>query len=285
MLKIGDFAQLALVSVQTLRYYDQLGLLKPELVDDTNGYRYYAVEQLPTLHHILALKDLGLSLSRIRDLLAEGITEENVRGMLRLKRAELEAEIQVRQEQLLRVEARLSVVREHMPRHDVALKSIAEQTVAVAQGDLDIFDAINTLFARVDLHLETYGAKPVKSCLASFPDPWQRARNATPFDNVEVATPIRFTIPDGDHVSCRALPAVPLAACAIHQGPYDTLPSAYATLLDWCYQHGYRVVGPSREVYLRFSEIAVLYPEVYLTKARDEFITEVQLPVEKIYDA
>jgi DNA-binding transcriptional MerR regulator len=55
MLKIGEFSKLARVSVKTLRYYADLGLLKPAYVDRYSGYRYYALEQLPRLNRILAL--------------------------------------------------------------------------------------------------------------------------------------------------------------------------------------------------------------------------------------
>jgi DNA-binding transcriptional MerR regulator len=70
MLRIGDFGRIARVSVQTLRHYDDLGLLKPVEVDAFTGYRYYAFDQLPRLHRILALKDLGLSLEEIAELMA-----------------------------------------------------------------------------------------------------------------------------------------------------------------------------------------------------------------------
>lgn len=89
MLRIGDFSKLSLVSVKTLRYYDELGLLKPVRVDDTTGYRYYSADQLPRLHRILALKDLGLSLEQVGELLRDNLTAEEIRGMLRLKVAEV----------------------------------------------------------------------------------------------------------------------------------------------------------------------------------------------------
>jgi DNA-binding transcriptional MerR regulator len=59
MIKIGDFARLSQVSVVTLRYYDEMDLLKPVNVDPFTGYRFYSSDQLPRLNRILALKDLG----------------------------------------------------------------------------------------------------------------------------------------------------------------------------------------------------------------------------------
>ena len=89
MIKIGDFARLAEVSIVTLRHYDEIGLLKPVSVDKFTGYRYYSIEQLPRLNRILALKDLGFSLEQISTML-NGISLEEMRGMLKLRHAEQE---------------------------------------------------------------------------------------------------------------------------------------------------------------------------------------------------
>jgi DNA-binding transcriptional MerR regulator len=106
MLKIGDLSRLAQVSVKTLRYYSNLGLLKPEWIDRFTGYRYYAPEQLARLNRILALRDLGFSLEQIGGLLSEWVTAEELRGMLRLRRAELEHSLNEERSRLSRVEAR-----------------------------------------------------------------------------------------------------------------------------------------------------------------------------------
>jgi DNA-binding transcriptional MerR regulator len=65
VLKIGEFSTLTQVSIKTLRHYDELGLLKPVRIDPESGYRYYSASQLPRLHRILALKDLGFPLHRV----------------------------------------------------------------------------------------------------------------------------------------------------------------------------------------------------------------------------
>ena len=90
MIKIGNFARLSQVSVVTLRYYDEMDLLKPVKVDSFSGYRFYSAEQLPLLNRILALKDLGFSLEQIRLMLADGLTLEQLRSMLTMQRNEVE---------------------------------------------------------------------------------------------------------------------------------------------------------------------------------------------------
>ena len=76
MIRIGDFSKLSRVSIKTLRYYDEMGLLKPIEVDRFTGYRYYEFDQLPRLYRILALKDLGFSLEEIGRLLKSGLSAE-----------------------------------------------------------------------------------------------------------------------------------------------------------------------------------------------------------------
>src|SRR3954451_2088842 len=105
-LKIGEFAKLNLVAVSTLRYYDEAGLLKPAETDPWTGYRYYTLEQLPQMHRILALKDLGLSLEQIRQLVREQVPAAQIKVMLRLKQAELQGEANEISERLARLETR-----------------------------------------------------------------------------------------------------------------------------------------------------------------------------------
>ncbi|MGG4396869.1 helix-turn-helix domain-containing protein [Paenibacillus thiaminolyticus] len=85
MFKISEFSKISQVSVKTLRYYDQLNLLKPAHIDKFTGYRYYSADQMFQLHRILAYKELGLSLDQIRQMMCEHIPLEQIRGMFRLK--------------------------------------------------------------------------------------------------------------------------------------------------------------------------------------------------------
>ncbi len=64
--KIGEFAKLTNISVKTLRYYDEINLLKPEEVDLFSGYRYYSYRQKEDLELILALKEAGFSLEEVK---------------------------------------------------------------------------------------------------------------------------------------------------------------------------------------------------------------------------
>jgi len=90
MLKIGEFSRLSQVTVKTLHHYDEQGLLQPAHVDQETGYRYYSVEQLPRIHRIMALKELGLSLEQIGLMFEEEVPTEQIRGTLRLRQNEIQ---------------------------------------------------------------------------------------------------------------------------------------------------------------------------------------------------
>src|SRR4051794_30396549 len=107
MLSIGDFARLGNVSPRMLRHYDQVGLLRPERVDPSTGYRSYGVAQLVRLHRLLALRDLGFNLDRVGELLDDEPPVEQLRGMLRLRRAQIEETLADEHARLRRVEAHL----------------------------------------------------------------------------------------------------------------------------------------------------------------------------------
>ena len=78
MFRIGEFSQMAQVTIRTLRHYDELGLLKPVHIDRFTDYRYYTIEQLLQLNRILVLKDLGFSLEQIARSLKDDVSKENV---------------------------------------------------------------------------------------------------------------------------------------------------------------------------------------------------------------
>jgi DNA-binding transcriptional MerR regulator len=126
MLKIGEFSRLSQVTVKTLHYYDELGLLKPVHIDPITNYRFYEVEQLPRIHRIMALKEMGLSLEQIGLMLEKELSTERMRGMLHLKQAEIQQEMREAQRQLSMVEFRLRMIEAeaNFPVLDVVIKKL-----------------------------------------------------------------------------------------------------------------------------------------------------------------
>ena len=126
MFRIGEFAQIAQVSSRQLRFYDQLGLLQPAHTDDQTGYRYYSIRQLPRLNSILALKELGLTLEQIAPLLKEEISPSKLRGMLTMKRAQVEQALREEEIRLRHIESRIAQIDKsgRVDGFDVVTKSV-----------------------------------------------------------------------------------------------------------------------------------------------------------------
>ena len=126
MFQIGEFSKLAKVSGRLLRYYEEINLLAPEFTDPQTGYRYYSAKQLPQLNRILVLKELGLSLEQIALLLDQNTSTEEIRGMLTLRKAQIEQAVQAEMDRLRLVEARLQQI-DVLQECEIILKSIPAQ--------------------------------------------------------------------------------------------------------------------------------------------------------------
>jgi DNA-binding transcriptional MerR regulator len=282
MFKIGEFSRLSRVSVRMLRYYDQLGLLKPSQTDSSTNYRYYSADQLPRLNRILALRDLGFSLEQIKEMLEEELSSEQLLGMLKLKRAEIEQQMQVQQGQMTRLEARIRQMNEttDSKSYEVILRDIGPQLVATYREIAADDDRIQSMFNEVETCVARFDqARADKPPFAIYYDAEYRERDI----DAEVAIPLKFPIPGTDDIHVRELPGVSNVACVVHSGSYVTLYQAYNALLSWIEANHYRMAGPIREVYLRYGADGLGFdlPPTYLGQDSNQYVTELQLPVEK----
>jgi effector-binding domain-containing protein len=271
MIKIGDFSKLSMVSIKTLRYYDEMELLKPVHVDPFTGYRYYSASQLPRLNRILALKDLGFSLEQIAHVMNEGVSQEQLCGMLRLKQAELQQHISDVQERLARIEARLNDMKmeDTMPDYDVVIKQIEPQLVASVRDTLPNYPGVGRLFDEVYGYLARSGVNGSGEIGVAI---WHDEGYRTSDIDGEAAVSLKQPIPESERVKVYELPAATMAS-VVHKGAYNRLSQAYEALARWIEANGYRITGPNREVYL--------YCTQPVRQDDDSYVTEIQFPVEK----
>lgn len=282
MFKIGEFSRLGRVSVRMLRHYDQLGLLNPAHTDPITKYRYYSAEQLPRLNRIIALRDLGFSLEQIGGLLDEDLSTGEMLDMLRLKQSEVEQRMQAERVRLDRLEARIRGLdgKSDSLAYDVVLRAVEAELVATTRKVVPEDDHIESMFEAVERYVDRHNARADRPPLTIYHDREYRETNI----DAEVAVPLRHEIPPGDEVRVVELARLPLAATVVHTGRYATIYRAYNALLDWIQANGYRMTGPVREVYLRYGadDLGFELPPTYLVEGASPFVTELQLPVEKI---
>lgn len=269
MLKIGDFSKLCHVGSKTLRYYDDIGLLKAAHVDRFTGYRYYSVEQLPRLNRIVALKELGFSLDQIAQLLQDHVSAEQIEGMLRLKQAEIERHIETEQQRLLRVQARLQQIihEDRQPTYDVVTKQLEPSCVATIRETIPDYSHVGHLFGALFAHLGTQGITAHGAPFVFYHDGEYREHEP----DVEAGIVVESEGVDGERVRVGTLPRMTVAS-TIHSGPYETLSAAYGALLTWIAINGYEVSAANRDIFLRGPRT---------DRTPQDYITEVQFPIKK----
>lgn len=267
MLKIGEFSSLAHISIKALRHYDDLGLLRPAHVDAETGYRYYSVSQLPRLHRILALRDLGFPLDRIADALDEGVTADSLRGMLLLRRTEQETQVREEQERLDRLKALLELIeQEGRMTNDVVLKSVEGQWIASLREKIPAYRVIGSLFGKF------YGAFHPRGgeghSIALFHDSEYREQDV----EAEVGVCLRQAVEMQEPLRCYQLPPATVAS-VVHHGAFNRIGAAYGELLRWIEVNGYHPSGATREIFLHVSMPA--------SRDDESNVTEIQVPVAK----
>ncbi len=270
MFSIGDFASYGRVSVRMLRHYDAIGLLSPAHVDRATAYRYYEARQLSRLNRIVALKELGFSLRQVQAILDDKVSVGELRGMLRLRQADLQAQVGADTARLAQVEARLQIIEREgaMPDDDVQIKTIpavrvAELTaIAASFGPESISPVIGPLFDELCGQLDKAGLAPAGPSIAYYQD--------APDGNgvlVHAAFPVNTDPGGGQGFSIVDLPEIRQAATIVHRGAMDNVMGTIQTLARWIDANGYRSAGYSRELYLQCGE------------DKAAWVTELQEPV------
>ncbi|WP_406148515.1 MerR family transcriptional regulator [Streptomyces anulatus] len=255
MFTIGDFARYGRVSPRMLRHYDAIGLLIPDRTDLATGYRLYGAAQLARLNRIIALKDLGFTLQQVGAVLDERVGPEELRGMLRLRRAELAEAVAAASARLTRVEARLRSIESegHMPADDVVIRAVPAVRVAELTGTAasyqpqDIGPVIGPLYERLLPLLEGAGLRPTGPGIARYEDAPEGGGAIVVHAGVTVSAPVGAV---GD-TEVRVVELPPFeAATIVHRGAMDDVLSTTHTLARWLDANGYRSTGYNREVNL-----------------------------------
>ena len=273
MFRIGDFSRIARVSGRLLRYYDSIGLLSPRRIDPATGYRYYTADQLGQLNRILALKDLGLSLDQVARLVRDEISPAEIRGMLMLKKAELEQTLSEEAARLRHIESRLLQIDEQggLKDYDVIVKSVAAQPYLsmrrVFADMTEVVAAVREVVRAVQPRLsDNLRGDLTVIAYSDFDD----ADLDLELGFVLKAPPARPIKVPGIDLMLRELPAVDTLATLVRSGPADQSHIAFGALGLWMEANKYRIDGPGREVFL---ELPFQRPD------QDNAVMEIQFPV------
>src|SRR5690625_2346399 len=103
-MKIGDFAQYNQISIQALRYYEKIGLLKPIQIDPMTNYRYYHIKQSAVIDNIQFFQRLDFSLEEIKHIMNDTNTLAELHSMINMKKDELNQQLLSIKQQLKEID-------------------------------------------------------------------------------------------------------------------------------------------------------------------------------------
>jgi DNA-binding transcriptional MerR regulator/effector-binding domain-containing protein len=242
-------------------------------IDAETGYRYYSATQLPELNRILALKELGMTLDQIARLLAGNISTEEIRGMLVMKKAQIEQTLREELARVRYIESRISQIdREGELRdYEVLLKSVPLQKLIAAREPAMSLEAVRVAAQEIGRYIPAHVGSNVLSNMAliTYSDLWES-------DNLDVEIGFllnsnldtELTLPSGRILRVLELPAVEMMATTMHVGLPEFGHRGYAALGLWAEANHYHFATPSREIFIQ------------LPRTLDgELVAEIQIPV------
>ncbi|MFC9918615.1 MerR family transcriptional regulator [Agromyces binzhouensis] len=272
MYTIGEFAAFGRVSVRMLRHYDAIGLLEPAHVDEHSGYRRYSSAQLQRLLRIVELRGYGIGLDRIAVALA-GDEVGGLHDALAERRADLAASVADDTVRLARLERRLRLLEGTETMSDtIEYRTVepvtvyATSMVAHGMGPENVGPVVGPAIARLDDALTSAGRPLIEPGIF-----WYEPVEGSDDLAVHVSYTAEPEPQPGEGYDIVTLPAVATMATLIHRGDMIGIGQSWSTLVDGIVAEGYRITGPTREVYL----VADGH------EPGPDWVTELQAPVER----
>ncbi|BAB07215.1 MerR family transcriptional regulator [Halalkalibacterium halodurans] len=263
---IGEMAKLHNTSIKTLRYYDEIGLLKPDYIDPNNGYRYYSTEQFEHLNTIHYLKELGFSLKEIK----KHLEDRDIDGFLTLleKQKELtEAKIKELERINRRFENRI---------HDIKWARHIEELGIVTIKDMEkrkIVRLKETIRSEPELEITLRQlenkSKMTSSIFIGGVGLTVSMRNIksnkfNEYNSIfiliedDIQNPLVATLQEGKY------------ACIYFRGNHHDSPKYYKALLNYIQTNNLHMIGDAIERTII---------DHYISESKDDYLTEIQIPI------
>jgi DNA-binding transcriptional MerR regulator len=241
---IGEFSKITGLSVKTLRFYHEEGLLEPSHVDEETGYRYYASAKVETARAIAFLRGLDFTVHEIREILARTDDDADLLEVMQRQRALIDQKIQSYRQLVRSLDKFITQEREvrqimASSSYEIVEKVLQPMLVAAVRMKGKYSDC-GKGFARIGRSMgrQIRG----KAFLLQY-DSEYREDDA----DFEACMPIRNGKPI-DGISVRELEGGRCVSL-LHKGPYNELGGSYAKVFEFIHDKGYEPITPSREIY------------------------------------
>lgn len=265
---IGMFSKISRLTTKTLRHYDEIGLLKPEHVDNETGYRYYTTSQLPKIHQIITLKQIGLALNDIKEVLEN---PSAIKLYLKIKEEETINKIKEEEMKLMQIRSFSKMIQGDMEcSYNPVLKEIPEVIVASIRMIVNSYGDsfyIGTNIIEKELERLEVKYRVPQYCFTIYHDGEYKEKDI----DIEICEGVAELKEDNEFVTFKVIERVPLALCVLHKGSYNNLRNAYSFAFKWIEENGYKVIGNLRESYI---------DGVWNKDNEEEWLTEIQIQIE-----
>lgn len=264
---IGEVSKICGIPIRTLHYYNDIGILIPEKVDPNTNYRYYSQGQLGTINAIKHFKDAGFSLKEIELLLKRDDLELNQR-MMEAKYKEIEETIE--RLSILKNRLKIYISDNEIPDLEITLKEIPSCYVAYSRKKAPAtHEEFYLRYSNLLNIIKENSFHMTGTMRAIYYDDYRE------FDymntDIEVCVPVLEKVDNTDYI--RQFGGY-LGVVANHYGSYKTMNKTYGKMLQWIEENGYVFLGEAVENYII---------DMVTTVHEDNYITEIILPVSKIY--
>lgn len=267
MFTIGEFSRITSLSIKTLRYYHERGLLVPARVEAGTGYRHYSPGDVERARAIKVLRSLDFSLDEVGALLADYDEDQGLIRHLERRRAAVRSEVARQREIAATLDRLIKAESDARQPMGHAGDEIVEKTVpSLLVAGIRMrgrYDECGAGFGKLG---RAMGRHIAGKAMCLYYDNEYREEDA----DFEPCLPVRKAL-EKPGVSVRELPEIRCLAL-VKRGPYEDLGSAYEQLLTHAKQHGLRLATPSREVYLKG-------PGMIFRGNPDNYLTEIQMPI------
>ncbi len=247
LVPIGRFSTICHLTIKALRHYDEIGLLRPALVDPHSGYRYYRLDQVATAVMIRTLRAAEMPLSEI-GVVIDAPDSDAARTLLLRQRQRLHERIAAQQTAITTLDrlTMAGVQGSHTSTIElrfVPVQTLVSERLSVAPAALGT--AIGGAIGATRALLARHGAQPTGMPVTIY--------HAIALEDdllpIEVGWPVAAPLPAEGRIGMGTLGGVTVAR-TVHQGPYDTIAEAFAAVAGWIQQHGHETAGAPWETYL-----------------------------------
>lgn len=273
MFRIGEFSKLTQVSIRMLRYYDEIGLLKPKNIDAVTSYRFYSSSQIKDLNKIIFLRDLGFKTSEISYIITNW-SENLIISQLNLKKTQILNVIEGEKEKLSKIElAKKDIRSENLDiNYNVFIKSVPSYKVLSLKRIVDNYYYEGHLWKEMfDFVIKNkITISDSSNTFAIYHDEEYKEKDV----EIEICVPVNNLSANSNDFIFKNTEPVPIMAYTMVYGDFKNIKNSYLSFASWLEEHNtYKIGNHSRQL---------IHKGPWNEDNVDNYLTEIQIPLIKI---